>query len=160
MLGGSERDRWWNDVRGVVAFGPARGRFWGTWRTHRLAQNSPALCARFWKGNVPLDLLKSALGGLNDTELDHYAALLVKAGTPALEQGSPSAPAPGNTEKAFAQITSQLPVAEQSSFLADIGRSDLTDERACALFKTMFEGSQKLEPSLRTDLYRGLAQQR
>ena len=102
----------------------------------------------------------AALAGLNDAELQQWSALSAKAAVLALETPLIQAPPPDTAEKAFGKIGSMLPSAEQAAFAADIGRSDLSDERACSLFKTVFSNSQRLEPPLRADFYRVLAGQK
>jgi hypothetical protein len=76
-----------------------------------------------------------------------------------LERKPPPQPSPQAIGRATRAIAQALPTEQREPFLADLGRSDLSSQRACELFLTLSTGAEKLAPVERIDFLRALAKE-
>jgi hypothetical protein len=128
------------------------------WQSVRLAvaRESPAACARLWKGGNA-EFLGPAVVALGSDTLESYTEMLGRGLALRLERKPPPEPSAGALERGLEAISAQLPAEQRASFSADLKRSDLSDARACELFIRISSATEKLEPDERTDFLRALA---
>jgi len=124
----------------------------------RVARASPAACARLWKGGDAA-FLGPAIATLGQETLDAYTAMLARGLALRLERKPPPEPQRAAIEHGFAAIAAGLPEANRASFQADVKGRELSDARACELFLTLSDGTDKLEPLARADFLRALAKE-
>jgi hypothetical protein len=122
----------------------------------RVAEASPARCAKLWKGGST-EFLGPAIAALGDDALDAYVAMLARALALRLERKPPPEPSVGALRQGFDAIAAQMPADAAASFRTDVARRELTDARACELFRSLSAGIQRLEPAQRVDFLRALA---
>ena len=99
-----------------------------------------------------------AIASLGDDVLEPYVDMLSRALALRLERKPPPSSSAGALERGFSAIAEQLPPAAREPFRADTKRQDVSDARACELFITLGSGAEKLEPAVRVDFYRALAE--
>lgn len=127
----------------------------------RVARASKPACTHLWKGGDEA-FLGPAIAELGPDALEAYVQMLARALALRLEprrEGEPEPrPATVAIERGFAAIAQQLPSEQRLRFEQDVQRRDVNDARACELFLTVADGAEKLEPALRGDFYRALAE--
>jgi hypothetical protein len=147
--------------RSIPYLGARDLELWAATRA-RVARHSPPACTHLWKGGDEA-FLGPAVAELGPETLEAYVQMLARALALRLEQArAEHGPAPRSSstalERGFATIADQLPPEERARFEVDVKRSDVSDPRACELFLALADGAEKLEPGLRTDFYRALAE--
>jgi len=123
----------------------------------RVALSSPVACAKLWKGGST-EFLGPAITALGDDALEAYVAMLARGLSLRLERKPPPQPSVTALSQGFAAIAAQMPAEAGAAFQADVGRRELTDARACELFRALSSGLDRLEPAQRVDFLRALAQ--
>lgn len=124
----------------------------------RVAGTSAGACSKLWKGGDD-EFFGPALASLGDDVLQQYVEMLARALALRLEgKASPQAK-PGALARGFEQIAAALPEPQREPFEADVRRRDVSDARACELFRTLSRGTAKLDPALRSDFYRELSRE-
>jgi hypothetical protein len=132
---------------------------WAATRAQVARASKPA-CARLWKGGDEA-FLGPAIAELGPEALEAYVQMLARALALRLERQRVAPPSPREPaltiERGFAAIAQTLPADARAAFERDAKQRDVSDARACELFLTLASGSDKLEPGLRADFYRALA---
>jgi hypothetical protein len=141
--------------RSVQYLDPRDLELWAATRG-RVASVSKPACAHLWKGGDDT-FLGPAIAALGDETLDAYVEMLARGLALRLEKKPPPAVSVAALDRGFAAIAEQLPAETRARFEADVKRRDVTDERACELFRMLSLGAEKLSPPLRVDFYRALA---
>jgi hypothetical protein len=146
--------------RSVPYLGARDLELWAATRA-RVARASKPACAHLWKGGDEA-FLGPAIVELGPEALEAYVQMLARALALRLErlrldQKPPPRPSAAVIERGFAAIAEQLPEDARAQFEQDVKRSDVSDARACELFLTVADGAEKLDPALRSDFYRALA---
>jgi hypothetical protein len=146
--------------RSIPFLGARDLELWATTRA-RVARASKPACTRLWKGGDEA-FLGPAIAELGPDALEAYVQMLARALALRLEESrrerQPEPRAPAAIERGFAAIAQQLPAEERPQFQQDVKRRDVTDARACELFLTVADGAERLDPALRSDFYRALAE--
>lgn len=124
----------------------------------RVARVSTAACAYLWKGGNPR-YLGRAIAGLGDEALQAYTEMLARGLALRLERKLAPEPAQGAIQHGFAAAAALLPSEARAAFEVDVRRKDLSAARACELFLTLANGTEKLEPEARSDFLRALARE-
>lgn len=122
----------------------------------RVAEASPAACAKLWKGGNT-EFLGPAIAALGDETLDDYVAMLARGLSLRLERKPPPEPSVTALSQGFVAIAAHMPAEAGAAFQADVAQRELTDARACELFRALSTGIDRLEPAQRADFLRALA---
>jgi hypothetical protein len=146
--------------RSIPYLGARDLELWAATRA-RVARAQKPACAHLWKGGDEA-FLGPAIAELGPEALEAYVQMLARALALRLEEvrmeRKPAPrPSPAAIERGFAAIAQQLPADARPRFEEDVQRRDVSDARACELFLTVASGAEKLEPAMRDDFYRALA---
>jgi hypothetical protein len=122
----------------------------------QMAERSPALCAGMWRGRQDPALGARTLGELAEPDLRAWARLSSQASRHALD-GVPSPPVRENARfKGLEHIVSKLSDGDRQAALTDMGRAEVSDERACELMRLVLQGSRDLPADLQREFLREL----
>jgi hypothetical protein len=141
---------------GILRLDEARLGQWAELRA-RMAQVSPGLCSAMWKGGIDSGLVLGALRALPEEEVRQWAEVSAHACLLTLEQPSSGPSSTSSLGDGLAEIVAELPPSEGQAFVRDAANPALTDQRACELVKSMFDGARRLAPPRRIAFYRALA---
>lgn len=130
---------------------------WADTRERVAATSTPA-CAKLWKGGDDA-FFGPALASLGDEPLQQYVEMLGRALALRLEGKTPQQAKPDALAHGFEQIAAAMPEPLRESFAADVRRRDVSDARACELFRALSQGAAKLDPAVRSDFYRELSRE-
>lgn len=136
---------------------PADLELWAATRL-RVARASPEACAQLWLGGDAA-FLGRALAELGGDVLERYVDMLARGLARRLERKPPPEPQPGAIQRGTRAIAEALPAEQRAAFLSDLGRTDLTEARACELFLLLSAGAEQLPPAERVDFLRALAKE-
>jgi hypothetical protein len=122
-----------------------------------LADKSPALCAGFWTGNVPLALLSEAMRALDRTQQRTWITVSGRALTRELEASAapPSRSTAAGTD-AMAELIQRLS-PEQRAALAAADQGAPSEQVACGAFRALAAGLRKVSDEKRAAILRLLS---